>query len=193
MSSKRLRAYLFIYMVCALSALAATPYAAPDTAQLSAMGLRGAELAEKDSAVWIVKLAGKDAGTLISTERFGRSIKGYAGEVPLLLYIKADGRVGSIYPLPNYEDTRFFERAATILHQWDNLPAADALSKKVDAVSGATYSSTAIIAGVQAALRYYVEGPDDEASAPWLWITFCGGLVIGVVCVALYAKRKRSK
>lgn len=96
-------------------------------------------------------------GEIINTTVPGKDITGYGGPVPLEIYV-SDGRIDSIRPLPNSETPGFFAEmvAGGLLRAWDGLTLEEAARLDVDAVSGATYSSRAVIgnvrAGVSAAL-----------------------------------------
>lgn len=57
--------------------------------------------------------------------------------------------------LPNKEDAKYFDRAQKVLKQYEGLPVNKALKLKVDAVTGATYSSESLIGNVKAGLDYY--------------------------------------
>ncbi|MDE6300264.1 MAG: FMN-binding protein [Muribaculaceae bacterium] len=109
-------------------------------------------------------------------------INGYAGPVPLDIYV-SEGRISEIRALPNVETPSFFKRASKVLGSWTGKTPYEALGTEVDAVSGATYSSMAIINNVDAGLAFY-EGLEEkpEASAPWkIWlalaVTLCACIV----------------
>ncbi len=96
-----------------------------------------------------------DGTTVVSTAKLGKKVKGFEGPTPLEVYIKS-GKVVKIVPLENEDTPDFFNRALKgISAQYVNTDAAVAVSKKVDGVSGATYSSKAILANVKLALDYY--------------------------------------
>ncbi|MDE6392249.1 MAG: FMN-binding protein [Muribaculaceae bacterium] len=95
-----------------------------------------------------------DGTAVIHTARL-TSVPGYAGPVPLDIYV-CDGMITEIRPLPNAETPSFFDRASSLLGLWTGKSAEEAARVKVDAVSGATYSSQAIIANVDAGISYYL-------------------------------------
>jgi len=88
---------------------------------------------------------------VIDTTEAGKDIIGYKGPVPVQITIK-DGKVESVKALDNQETPKFFDRASVILNSWDGMKVKDAASKKVDAISGATYTSNAIIENVRLGL-----------------------------------------
>ena len=57
--------------------------------------------------------------------------------------------------LPNKETPKFFKKLQTLLTAWDGLTINKASKLKPDAVTGATYSSKAVIKNVEEGLKYY--------------------------------------
>ena len=76
-----------------------------------------------------------------------------------------DGKVQKVEALQNSETPDFFDEAKQLLTAWDGKTTDEALATKVDAVSGATYTSRAIITGVQRSLHY----AKADAQKPRLW------------------------
>ena len=66
-------------------------------------------------------------------------------------------KVVKIEALPNKETPKFFEKAKTVLATWEGKSVKKAAKQDVDGVSGATYSSKALIKNVQLGLQYYNE------------------------------------
>lgn len=99
-------------------------------------------------------------------------VSGYGGPVPLELTIKGN-RIAGIKPLANSETPSFFERASALFSDYVGETPEDAVRLKVDAVSGATYSSSAIIANVNAGLEAYLDAPaqSEGVEIPWkMWV-----------------------
>jgi len=114
---------------------------------------------------------GADGELVIHTRVLTDAI-GYAGPVPLDIHIR-DGRVEHVEALDNAETPGFFKRASALLDAWQGKPVAEAASMKVDAVSGATYTSRAIEANVKAGLDYYMRTQSAPAAPdmPWrMWV-----------------------
>lgn len=82
-------------------------------------------------------------------------IKGYAGETPLMIALNTKKEIICVQMLDNQETPGFLQKVvgAGLLKSWDGLKPAKAVKKKVDAVSGATYSSNSIIETLRAALK----------------------------------------
>lgn len=109
-----------------------------------------------------------DGALVVNTKALAKDVQGYGGPVPLKIHIK-DGRVAAVEAEPNAESPDFFNRAKTLLNHWQNKSVDEALAEEVDAVSGATFSSRAIIANMQRGLAYAQKhgqwGEDGSAGA----------------------------
>lgn len=125
-----------------------------------------------------------DDGTIVvNTTSLCKDVQGYAGTVPMEVSVK-DGIVQDVKPLPNEETPDFFDEAKVIVVNWKGKSVEDALQLDVDAVSGATFSSNAIIRNVKAALAYVAENGDALVASG-------GGLatkdIIGLIVVLMAA------
>ena len=109
-----------------------------------------------------------DGAFVVNTKPLAKDVQGYGGPVPLKIHIK-DGRVAAVEAEPNAESPDFFNRAKELLNHWQNKSVDEALAEEVDAVSGATFSSKAIIANMQRGLAYAKQhgqwGEDGSAGA----------------------------
>lgn len=94
-------------------------------------------------------------GEIINTTRIGARILGYGGTVPLDIFV-TDGRIDSINALPNNETPEVFRRLYDegLMKAWNGHSLKEAASLEVDGVSGATYSSNAVIGNVRAGSDY---------------------------------------
>lgn len=84
-----------------------------------------------------------DGTVVINTTALGRDISGYGGPVPLEIHLQ-QGRVVSVRALKNSETPEFFNMVKPLLKSWNGRTPDEALKMKVDAVSGATFSSRGI-------------------------------------------------
>ncbi len=96
----------------------------------------------------------KSSTYTITTADLCRNVRGYAGPVPVAVTF-SNNKIISIKALPNAETPAYFRRVeqSGIYKQWIGLTPKQAVAKKVDAVSGATFSSRALIENVRAAAR----------------------------------------
>ena len=92
---------------------------------------------------------------VINTTELGKDVEGYQGPTPLKVYIK-NNKVEKIEFLKSTETPKYYDRVKKFLQpKWDGLKVKEAREKEVDAVTGATYSSEAVIQNVRLALDYY--------------------------------------
>lgn len=157
----------------------------PTPEQLNELGLdnNAVQLTQRDSASWhVAQTGGAEKGVLVSSLPYARDVKGFAGQVPLYIYIDESGVVRGIVLADNAETPDFVNRAsAALLPQWIGQSTEQAASRKVDAVSGATFSSRAIIANVQQSLAALSAAQNHTANAPVVgW-----GRTIAVILVLL--------
>ena len=97
----------------------------------------------------------KDGMTVINTTTLGKSVEGYNGNTPLKIYIQKD-KVVKIEALKNHETPKYFALVKkALLEKWNGKKVKDAKALKVDAVTGETYSSEAVIENVKWGLDYY--------------------------------------
>ena len=81
--------------------------------------------------------------------------KGFKSTTPLIVTFQR-GKILSITPLKNMETPQIFAKVKTqMLPRYKGMKATKAAKANVDGVTGATLSSNAVRANVQAAARYY--------------------------------------
>ena len=94
-----------------------------------------------------------DGSIVINTTALASDISGYGGKVPLEITINK-GKIVRVKALDNAETKDFFDQASALLTKWNGKTIDEAMGMKVDAVSGATFSSKAIIGNMQRGLQY---------------------------------------
>ena len=93
--------------------------------------------------------------TVINTTTLGKDVQGFLGATPLKIYIQKN-KVVKIEAMKNQETPKYFlKEKKHLLDKWNGVKVKDAKNMKVDAVTGATYSSKAVIENVQLGLDYY--------------------------------------
>ena len=80
--------------------------------------------------------------------------RGFNGKTPVKIYIK-NTRVVKIESMPNQETPAVYARAEELLKKFTGKTVDEAQAMTVDGVSGATYSSKALIQNVKEGLKYY--------------------------------------
>lgn len=92
--------------------------------------------------------------TVVNTTTLAKDVRGFKAATPVKIYIKKN-KVVKVEPLKNQETPQYFNKAKTLLTKYEGLTVSKAASAKVDGVTGATFSSKALIKNVQAGLAYY--------------------------------------
>lgn len=98
----------------------------------------------------------KENGTyIVNTTTLGKDVQGYVSTTPVKIYINKN-KVEKVEFLKNQETPKYMAKVKkALLNAWDGLKVKDAATKKVDGVTGATFSSEAIKKNVQLGLEYY--------------------------------------
>ena len=92
---------------------------------------------------------------IIDTTELGKNVEGYQAPTPLKVYIKND-KVEKIEFLKSQETPKYYVKVKKALSEkWNGLKVKDAKTQQVDVVTGATFSSEAVIENVRLALDYY--------------------------------------
>lgn len=138
-----------------------------------------------------------DGTLIINTTELGKDVSGYGGRVPLEIYLK-DRKVEKVEALRNSETPDFFQAASSLLSQWNGKTLDEALDMKVDAVSGATFSSRGIIGNMKAGLQYANNNASEASFFDKMDLSVKGivGLVVvlmgAIIPLFLHNKRYRT-
>ena len=92
--------------------------------------------------------------TVVNTTESSKTVRGFKGATPVEIYIKKN-KIVKVEALPNRETPQYFAKAKVLLKQFEGKTVKKAAQMEVDGVSGATYSSRALIKNVQQGLNYY--------------------------------------
>ena len=137
-----------------------------------------AEVHAIDTAYYQVKDAdGAVLGTVLYSMPFTATVNGYNGPTPLLIALDAEDRIMNVVMLDNQETPRFAQRVvdAGMFQSWDGLSVEEALAKPVDAVSGATYTSTGVKNSLKVRLEVYQRQLTKEGNVePNFWAKLFG-------------------
>ena len=92
---------------------------------------------------------------VINTTSLAKDVGGYNGPTPLKIYI-IKNKVERIEFLKSLETPKYYAKVKkALMDKWNGLKVKDAQKHQVDAVTGATFSSEAVIKNVQIGLEYY--------------------------------------
>lgn len=146
-------------------------------------------LTETDKGVFKA-VGGNDSicGYLIYSAPFTNSILGYGGPTPLRIALSTDKKIINVTMLPENDETPSYIKRVTrkgIFESWNTLTVEEALDKEVEAVSGATMSSEAIIETMQHRLAMVNNSSFEK---PFDWMKLLSNIaVLLVICLALYS------
>ena len=129
------------------------------------------------------------ADTILYTEEFTKDITGFNGVIPLEIYM-VEGKITYISILPNQETPGFMRKVSNsgLLEKFYGLTPREAIDLDIDGVSGATYSSNAIIKSVKTRMEVYEK---EISPSPWTWQLF-GIIGCAVVLCVLSVFRKKA-
>lgn len=97
----------------------------------------------------------QDGMYVIDTTTLGKNVEGYQAPTPLKVYIKND-KVEKIEFLKSQETPKYYIKVKkALVDKWNGLTVKNAKKQQVDVVTGATFSSEAVIENVHLALDYY--------------------------------------
>lgn len=97
----------------------------------------------------------EDGIYVVNTTELGKDVEGYNGPTPLKVYINKN-KVERIEFLKSMESPKYYAKVKkALMDKWNGLKVKEAQTLQVDAVTGATFSSEAVIQNVQLALDYY--------------------------------------
>lgn len=113
-----------------------------------------------DGSLAVTDKTGKNIGYLLSSADFNVKHTGYGGEVPVLIAFNESKIITGVYLLRNNEEDDFIGKVidAKLLDRWNSKPMkAFVANQDVDAVTGATFSSNAIINTVRHTIAAYLK------------------------------------
>ncbi|WP_439182845.1 FMN-binding protein [Carboxylicivirga taeanensis] len=117
---------------------------------------------ETDNSLSVYNRAEKLLGYVLVSSDFSVSYQGYGGAVPLFIALNPQKEVLATELLKHHETTPFIKHLQRqgLLERWNQLPVDTLLSGvEVDAVSGATKSSQAIIRTFRGTVDQYLNTP----------------------------------
>ena len=103
-----------------------------------------------------IKTKQQDDTVVINTSALCKDVRGYRDMTPVQIFIKKD-KVVRVEALRNNEGPKYMDMARPLLDKWNGQKVKQAQAQKVDAVTGATFTSNALIENVRQGLKYYAE------------------------------------
>lgn len=105
----------------------------------------------KINNVWnkAVDKKGKLLGYVLNSTEYTKNVRGFRGPVPVLVITDKNQKIRKVAALSNQETPRYLSKAASVLNKWNGKTIQNAKTAQVDGVTGATFTSKAIIKNVQ--------------------------------------------
>lgn len=129
----------------------------------------------------------KTGDRVISTQYIARDIWGYGGNIPLYIYLK-NNTIDRIEVQSNAESPEFLASVVDkgLLAAWNGLTPEEAIARPVDAITGATLSSNAIIASVEKAMQYAAGQVTTDRTVHWEWKNVRFWIVLVIVLSGIF-------
>lgn len=130
--------------------------------------LKGCNLEPLDSVRWKVFTSKhKSKGILLNSYLIGRDIVGFSGPTPLYILLDNKGRIVELEAQENSESTEYFENAwALITSYWTGKNISEKNKIQIDALTGATYSVSALDNTIRATLAFHEGQQHSHFKAP---------------------------
>ncbi len=140
---------------------------------------------------------GNIIGTVMNTSPYSDEIYGYNSVTPLNVFLDENERVIEVEMCKNKESKSFINNVVEsgFLDLWDGLTVEEAANFHVDAVSGSTFSSTAMAQSMQT--RMSLLSQQKARLYSWDWSLFlrqvCVLIVTVLATICFFNRRKGTK
>ena len=126
---------------------------------------------------------GKIIGTVMNTSPYSDEIYGYNSVTPLNIYLDSCDKIVDVEMCENRESRGFVNKVINsgFLDSWDGLTIEEAAKHHVDAVSGSTFSSTAMAQSLQT--RMSLLSQQKARLYSWDWNLFIRQVCVLIVTV----------
>lgn len=136
---------------------------------------------------------GKNLGYIIYTAPYSNDIQGFAGNTPLVIALDEQQKIIGTKILNNHESASYLKYVTEkgLFENWNGLSVRAALDKQVDAISGATYTSEAVINSFKAGLSVLNNTGYCQNNNPWNIVKrICSLLVIAFAAFCFFNPKK---
>ena len=140
---------------------------------------------------------GNIIGTVMNTSPYSDEIYGYNSVTPLNIYLDSCDKIVEVEICENRESRGFVNKVINsgFLDSWDGLTVEEAAKHHVDAVSGSTFSSTAMAQSLQT--RMSLLSQQKARLYSWDWSLFirqvCVLIVTALAMICFFKRRKDSE
>lgn len=152
---------------------------------------------DKEEGVYTVFKNNEKIGVMLNSSPKSDSIYGYVNATPVLIGIDPDNKIAGIQLLKNHESPDFVEsvRKSGLLNSWNGLDIKEAIEKKTDAVSGATYTSTSVINTVKHTLASYAnhEGSAEHTTDFMSILKWVAAIILLIISLGMFILPSRLR
>ncbi len=114
------------------------------------------------SAAQSIRTVNKDGSITINTTEISGDFIGHHATTPVEITV-LKGKIKNVTALPSDETPSFYEMAVAVLKSFIGMTVEEAAKAEIDAVSGATMSSNALISNVKEGLKYVNGDPSKKS------------------------------
>ncbi len=135
-------------------------------------------------------------GKVMNTSPYCDKIYGYNGAVPLNIFLNNNDEIIDIVVCQNKETRSFMNKVISsgLLDSWDGLKPQAAIEKEVDAVSGCTFTSWAILQSVPTRMSVFADQENKHFS--WDWSLFARQffiIITTILALICFFNTKKTK
>lgn len=133
-------------------------------------------------------------GSALLSSNFSQQF-GYGGRVPLLIGVDDNLTIVKISLLPNNESGDYIHAiyGDKFIGKWQGVSLENAIQLPVDVISGATFTSDAVIAGVRHTASSVMNSDASVITEKNLWTTIKDILFLGLIVLSLIVVYKKGK
>ena len=138
---------------------------------------------------------GNIIGKVVNTSPYSDEIYGYNSTIPLNIYLDSDDKIIEVEICENRESRGYLNKVVSsgFLESWNGMSVDDAAKHHVDAMSGATFSSTAIVKSLQIKMAQLSKQKARLYSWDWnLFIRQLSVLLVTVLALICFFKRRKD-
>ena len=138
---------------------------------------------------------GNIIGKVVNTSPYSDEIYGYNSTIPLNIYLDSDDKIIEVEICENRESRGYLNKVVSsgFLESWNGMSVDDAAKHHVDAMSGATFSSTAIVKSLQIKMAQLSKQKAKSFSWDWkLFIRQLSVLLVTVLALICFFKRRKD-
>lgn len=142
----------------------------------------------------VLAASGQQIGTALLSTNYSQPF-GYAGIVPLLIGLDQDLIITKILILPNNETGDYVEAVYSekFIGRWQGIKLEDVVQMQIDAVSGATHTSRAVITGLRQTASQVTNAEVPVVGEAKLWSVIKDLLFLSMVLASVFMAYKKGR